>query len=156
MNKDKEVEVVHSREAEVDLMEKVVELTILCRIKANLNGRVMIKERPNGKVVILIEEALLLTREEVILILEVEFMVIDLDVAKKGIDLLNVDPLKSGQNNRNVMIQEDIESSPSGPETGENLMVRRTLCNKGSDEEEPILRRSLFKTRCKMAENATK
>ena len=28
-------------------------------------------------------------------------------------------------------------------------MVRRTLCNKGSDEE-PILRRSLFKTRSKM------
>ena len=48
------------------------------------------------------------------------------------------------------MIQEDIESSPSGPEVGENLMVRRTLCNKGSDEE-PFLRRSLFKTKCKMA-----
>ena len=48
------------------------------------------------------------------------------------------------------MIQEDIKSSPSGPEAGENLMVRRTLCNKGSDEE-LILRRSLFKTRCKMA-----
>ena len=47
------------------------------------------------------------------------------------------------------MIQEDIEGSPSGPEAGENLMVRRTLCNKGSDHE-PILRRSLFKTRCKM------
>ena len=47
------------------------------------------------------------------------------------------------------MIQEDIESSPSGPEAGKNLMVRRTLCNKGSDEE-PIFRRSLFKTRCKM------
>ena len=47
------------------------------------------------------------------------------------------------------MIQEDTESSPSGSEAGENIMVRRTLCNKGSDEE-PILR-SLFKTRCKMA-----
>ena len=47
------------------------------------------------------------------------------------------------------MIQEDIESSPSEPKAGENMMVRRTLCNKGSDEE-PILRRSLFKTRCKM------
>ena len=45
------------------------------------------------------------------------------------------------------MIQGDIESSPSGPE--ENIMVRRTLCNNGSDEE-PILKRSLFKTRCKM------
>ena len=48
------------------------------------------------------------------------------------------------------MIQEDIEISPSGPEVGENMMVRRTLCNKGSDEE-PILRRTLFKTICKMA-----
>ena len=38
------------------------------------------------------------------------------------------------------MIQEDIENSPSGPKAGENLMVRRTLCNKGS----------IFKTRCKM------
>ena len=52
------------------------------------------------------------------------------------------------------MIQEDIESSPSGPEARENLMVRRTLCN-GSDEE-PILRRSLFKTRCKMARKCCK
>ena len=48
------------------------------------------------------------------------------------------------------MIQKDIESSASGSEARENLMVRRTLCNKGSDEE-PSLRRSLFKTRCKMA-----
>ena len=48
------------------------------------------------------------------------------------------------------MIQEDIEISPSGPKAGENIMVRRTLCNKGSDEE-PVLRRSLFKTRCKIA-----
>ena len=47
------------------------------------------------------------------------------------------------------MIQEDIESSPSGLEVGENIMVRKTLSNKGSDEE-PNLRRSLFKTRCKM------
>ena len=47
------------------------------------------------------------------------------------------------------MIQGDTEGSPSGPEDGENLMVRRTLCNKGSDEE-PILRRSIFKTICKM------
>ena len=97
MNKDKEVEVVDSREVEVDLMEKVVDLTILCKIKANLNGRVMIKVRPNGKVVILTEEALILTREEVIPIVEVDFMVIVLDVAKKGIDFLNVDPLKVGR-----------------------------------------------------------
>ena len=47
------------------------------------------------------------------------------------------------------MIQGDSEDSPSRLEAGENLMVIRTLCNKGSDEE-PVLRRSLFKTRCKM------
>ena len=62
---------------------------------------------------------------------------------------------ESGQNNRNVMILEDIESLPSGPKVGESLMVRRTLCNKGSNEE-PILRRSLFKTRCKILENVAK
>ena len=93
MNKDKELEVVDSRETEVDLMEKLVDLTILCMIKENLNGRVMIKERPNGKVVILIEEAVILTGEDVIPILEVDFMVIVLDVAKKGIDPLNADSL---------------------------------------------------------------
>ena len=63
MNKGKEVEVIDSREAEVDLMEKVVDLTVLCRIKENLNGRVMTKARPNGKVVIL-TEALILIGEE--------------------------------------------------------------------------------------------
>ena len=36
----------------------------------------------------------------------------------------------------------------------ENLMVR-TLCNKGSDEE-PVLRRNLFKTICKMARKCCK
>ena len=76
---------VDSREAEVDLMEKVADLTVLCRIKTNLNGRMMTKARPNGKVVILTEEGLILTEEEVILILEVVFLVIILDVANKGI-----------------------------------------------------------------------
>ena len=56
---------------------------------------------------------------------------------------------KSRQGNKNGVIQGDDEGSPSRLEAGENLMVRRTLWNKGSDEE-PILRRSLFKTRCKM------
>ena len=97
MNKDKEVEVVDSREAEVDLMEKVADLTILCRIKENLNGRIMTKTRPSGKVVVHTKEVLDLTEEEVILILEVISVVIVLDVAKKGIDLLNVDPLKVGR-----------------------------------------------------------
>ena len=53
------------------------------------------------------------------------------------------------------MIQGDFESSPTRPELGENLMVRKTLCNKGSDEE-PILRRSLFNTRCKIARKCYK
>ena len=47
------------------------------------------------------------------------------------------------------MIQEEIEISPSGPKARENFMVRRTLCNKGSDEE-PIIKRILLRTRCKM------
>ena len=88
---------VDSREAEVDLMEKVADLIVLCKIKENLNVRMMTKEILNGKVVILIEEALILTKEDVILILEVDFMVIVLDVAKKGIDPLNVYLLKVGK-----------------------------------------------------------
>ena len=78
-------------------MEKVADLIVLCKINENLNGRVMTKARPNGRVVILTEEALLLTGEEVIPILEVDFMVIVLDVAKKGIDIMNVDLLKVGR-----------------------------------------------------------
>ena len=88
MNKDKEVEVVDSREAEVDLMVKVIELIVLCRIKENLNGRMMKKARPNGTVVIIIEKVLILTEEEVILILGVVSIVIVSD---------NVDPLKVGK-----------------------------------------------------------
>jgi len=53
------------------------------------------------------------------------------------------------------MIQGDDEGSPSGTEAGENLMVRITLCKNESDEE-PILRRSIFKTRCKMARKCCK
>ena len=97
MNKEKEVDLVDSREVEVDLMENVVDLIVICRIKENLNGRVITKARSNGKVVILTEDALILIEEEVILILQVDFMVINLDVAKKEIDPLNVDPLKVGK-----------------------------------------------------------
>ena len=88
---------VDSREAEVDLMVKVVDLKVLCRIKTNLNGRMITNTRPNGKVVILIKEALILTKEEVILVLEVDFMVIVSDVVKRDIDPLNVDLLKVGK-----------------------------------------------------------
>ena len=85
---------VDSREVEVDLMVKVADLIVLYKIKANLNGRMMTKIRPSGKLVFHTEEVLDLTEEKVILILKVVFMVIFLDVAKKGIDLLNVDLLK--------------------------------------------------------------
>ena len=81
MNKDKKVEVEDSREEEVDLMEKV----------ENMNGRMLIKARLSGKVVILTKEVLVLTEEEVILTLEVVSMVIVSDVVKKGIYILNVD-----------------------------------------------------------------
>ena len=57
------------------------------------------KARPNGKVVILIKEVLILTKEEVIHILEVVFMVVVSDVVKRDIDLLSVDPLKVGKVN---------------------------------------------------------
>ena len=97
MNKDKEVKVVDSREAEVDLMEKVADLIILCKIRENLNIKMMTKVRLNGKVVILTKEVLVLIEEEVILILEVVFVVIVSDVANKGIDPLNVDPMKMGK-----------------------------------------------------------
>ena len=97
MNKEKEVEVVDSREAEVDHMAKVLDLTILCKIKENMNGRMMTKTRSSGKVVTHTEEVLNLIEEEVILILEVVFVVIVSDVVNKGIDLLNVDLLKVGR-----------------------------------------------------------
>ena len=40
---------------------------------------------------------LILTKEEIIIILEVDFMVIVSNVVKRDIDLLNVDPLKVGK-----------------------------------------------------------
>ena len=97
MSKDKEVEVVDSREAEVDLMVKVADLTILCKIKENMNGKMMTKTRPSGKEVAPTKEVVDLTKEEVILILEVVFGVIVLDVTKRDIDLLNVDLFKVGK-----------------------------------------------------------
>ena len=97
MNKDKVVEVVDSREVEVDLMEKVADLTIMCKIRANLSGRMMKKTRLSRKVVFLTKEVPDLTEEKVILILEVFFVVIVTYVVKKGIDLLNVDLLKVGK-----------------------------------------------------------
>ena len=88
---------VDSREVEVDLIEKVTDLTILYKIRENLNGGMMTKTRPSGKMVVHTEEVLVLTEEEVIHILEVVFVVIFLDVVKKGIEILNVDLLKLGR-----------------------------------------------------------
>ena len=45
MSKDKEPEVADHKEANVDLMVKVVDLKILCKTKENLNGKVKIKVR---------------------------------------------------------------------------------------------------------------
>ena len=49
------------------------------------------------KVLFLTKEALILLEEEVILILEVDFMVVVSDVVKRDIYLLNVDLLKVGR-----------------------------------------------------------
>ena len=57
----------------------------------------MTKTRPSGKVVVHTKEVLDLTKEEVILILDLIFMVIVSNVVKKGIYLLNVDLLKVGR-----------------------------------------------------------
>lgn len=69
-------------------MEKVVNLTILYKIKEKLNEKVRIKARPGGKVVIPTKVVLVHIEEEVILILEVTFMVNVIDVVK-DIDPLN-------------------------------------------------------------------
>ena len=74
------------REAETNLTMEMVDLTILCKTKANLNGKVKIKARPSGNVD---EEELVPIEEEVILTLEVDFMVNVIDVVKMVIDHLN-------------------------------------------------------------------
>ena len=84
---------VDFREAEVDLTKTVENLTILCKIWTNMSEKMMIKARSSGKVVILSEEVLVLTGEEVFLIPEEDFVVTILDVAKRGIDPLSVDTL---------------------------------------------------------------
>ena len=86
---------VDSRETEVELMEQVRNLIVLCKIKKNLNGRMITKTRSSGKVVVLTEEVLDLTEEEVILILEVVFMVIVLDVVKRDIEYFECRSSKS-------------------------------------------------------------
>ena len=48
MKKDKEIEVVHSREAKVDLTMEMEDLTILYKTKENINQKVKIKARWKG------------------------------------------------------------------------------------------------------------
>ena len=81
---------VDSREEEVDLTMEMVDLTILCKIKENLNGRMKLKERMSGKVAIYTKVVLVSIEEEVILTIEVDFMVDVIDVVVKIIDPLNV------------------------------------------------------------------
>lgn len=87
----------------------------------------MTKARPNGKLIII-------TKEDVIIILEVVIMVIILGVEKKGIYPSSVDILVVICKVIKILIQEDLEGSPSGPKVRENLMVRRNLCNEGIGE----------------------
>ena len=85
MKKDREVKVVDSREAEADLTMEMVDLTILCKTKANMNGEVRKKENMNekmktkarlgGNVVIHIEVETIPIEEEVVLTLEVDLKV---------------------------------------------------------------------------------
>ena len=91
MSKDKELEVANHKEVEVDLMVKVADLTISCKAKANLNGKVKIKARPSGKVVTIPTKVdTIPIAEEVILTLDVDFMVNVINVVVKVIDPLNV------------------------------------------------------------------
>ena len=99
---------VDSREAEVDLMEKVEDLIVLCRIKANINRRMMRKIGSSGKVVVHTEEVMVLTEEEVILILEVVSVVIVLDVVKKD-KSFEYRSSKSRKGKKNVVIKGDDE-----------------------------------------------
>ena len=64
---------VDFREVEIDLTMEMVFLTIMYKTRENLNGRMKIKARPSGKVVILTEVELVPIEEEVILTVEVYF-----------------------------------------------------------------------------------
>ena len=81
---------VDSREAEVDLTMEMADLIIMGNTKANMNGKVNIKERLSGNVVITTKVETIPIEEDVILTLEVDFMVNVIDVVVKVIDILNV------------------------------------------------------------------
>ena len=90
MNKDKEVEVVDSREAEVDLTMEMKNLIILCNSNENLNGKVKTKARQSGNVVIPTKVETIPIDDDLNPTLEVDFMVNVIDVVVKVIDPLNV------------------------------------------------------------------
>ena len=52
-------------------------------------------------------------------------------------------------------MQGEFEKPQYDLEVGENLMIRRTLCTKDVSNE-PILRRNIFKTRCKISNKCYK
>ena len=58
MNKEKEVDVVDSREVELELTEKVDNLIIMCKIRESPIRNMMTKARLNGKVVIITKKVL--------------------------------------------------------------------------------------------------
>ena len=66
-----------------------LDLIVPYKSRENLSARMEIKERLSLKVVIPIKVVLVHTKEEVILTLEVVFMVNVIDVGKKVIDPLN-------------------------------------------------------------------
>ena len=95
MNKEKEVEVVDSKEAESYGESGRSDNSKQDKGKSKWKNDD--KDKIEWKGAAHIEEVLDLTKEEEILTLEVVFVVIDSNVAKKGIDLLNVDLLKVGK-----------------------------------------------------------
>ena len=54
------------------------------------------------------------------------------------------------------MIQVEFVHPQGDPEVGENLMVKRNFCIEKIEDREPIHRRSLFKTKCKIARKCCK
>ena len=90
MDKDKEVEVVGSREVEANLIMEIADLTILRKKKEKLNGKMNTKERKSRKVLIPTEMETILIEEELIPTREVDFNVNVIDVVVKVIDILNV------------------------------------------------------------------
>ena len=149
MNKDNEAEMVDSKEKEVDLTMEMTDLTILCKKKENLNGRMKIKTRQSGKVVIPIEAVLVPTEEE---ISNVGDKFLGKCYRCGGEGHRSFECKSYGENvGRNVVIQGESKQPQCDLEAKTNFMIKRTLCNKEVSKE-PTLRRSIFKTKCNVVE----